>query len=138
MDSDHRPAYRPDVSGAHRNSLAISAVTADIDDDRTPDAATLADAVRELLRTLARAAPGRSVEVRVPPAGAVQCIPGPRHTRGTPPGVVEVDPLTWVALATGRQSWAAALADGKVVASGLRTDLSPFLPLWPDPDYPEE
>jgi hypothetical protein len=100
-----------------------------MDDGRTPDAATLAEAVRDLLRALATTAPGRSVEVRVPPYGAVQCVAGPRHTRGTPPAVVETDPLTWVGVATGRVKWADAVADGRLRCSGLRTDLSPYLPV---------
>jgi Bacterial SCP ortholog len=78
---------------------------------------------------LADRAPGRAVEVRVPPYAAVQCIEGPRHTRGTPSNVVETDPLTWLALATGRSGWAQAVATGKVRASGPRADLSAWLPL---------
>ncbi len=65
----------------------------------------------------------------MPPYGAVQCVAGPRHTRGTPPNVVETDPLTWIALATGRQRWADAIAAGRVRASGTRADLSAHLPL---------
>jgi len=95
----------------------------------TMDATDLRDAVRFLLEELAERAPGRSVEVRVPPYGAVQCVAGPRHTRGTPPNVVEIDAMTWVALATGGTSWATAAAEGLVHASGERADLSPFLPL---------
>jgi hypothetical protein len=87
------------------------------------------DAVRFLLEELVAQAPGRSVEVRVPPYGAVQCIEGPRHTRGTPPNVVETDPLTWVALAAGATTWSDAVASGLVQASGERADLSTFLPL---------
>ncbi|WP_083936870.1 sterol carrier family protein [Longispora albida] len=86
-------------------------------------------ATREYLAELARRAPGRTVEVRVPPYGAVQCIEGPRHTRGTPPNVVETDPATWLALARGELSWAAAVESGSVRASGSRADLSPYLPL---------
>ena len=93
------------------------------------ETADVRDAVRFLLEELAAQAPGRSVEVRVPPHGAVQCIPGPRHTRGTPPNVVETDPMTWVALATGGISWADAMAEGRVHASGERADLSGFLPV---------
>jgi hypothetical protein len=96
---------------------------------RTPDRATLRDAVRTSLSMLAAKVPGRSVEVRVPPYGAVQCVSGPRHTRGTPPNVVEMDPATWLELATGRTSWAEAAAAGRVRASGVRADLSAFLPL---------
>ena len=89
----------------------------------------LATAVRTLAEILAAQAPGRSVEVRVPPFVAVQAIEGPRHTRGTPPNVVETDPLTWVRLATGRLTWAAAVEDAKVSASGERADLSSYLPV---------
>jgi hypothetical protein len=86
-------------------------------------------AVRYTLGLLAERVPGRTVEVRVPPFAAVQCVPGPRHTRGTPPNVVETDPLTWLALAAGRLSWDAAVAAGRVQASGQRADLSLYLPL---------
>ncbi len=86
-------------------------------------------ATRALAAELAANAPGRSVEVRVPPYAAVQCIAGPRHTRGTPPNVVETDPLTWLDLALGRLTWAAAVGAGKVRASGERSDLSAHLPL---------
>jgi hypothetical protein len=89
----------------------------------------LAAAVRGLAGMLAERHPGRSVEVRVPPFTAVQCIEGPRHTRGTPPNVVETDPLTFLRLATGRLAWTDALADGSVRASGNRADLSAQLPL---------
>ena len=95
----------------------------------TMEPADVRDAVRFLLEELAAQAPGRSVEVRVPPHGAVQCVPGPRHTRGTPPNVVETDAMTWVALATGDISWADAMAEGRVRASGERADLSGFLPV---------
>ena len=86
--------------------------------------AVLRAAVKESLAALAAAAPGRSVEVRVPPFGAVQCVAGPRHTRGTPPNVVETDARTWLALATGRLDWADAVADGAVSASGARARTS--------------
>ena len=76
------------------------------------DTTDLRDAVRFLLEELCRPRPGRSVEVRVPPYGAVQCVAGPRHTRGTPPNVVEVDAMTWVALATGSTGWEAAVVRG--------------------------
>ncbi|MFD8071951.1 sterol carrier family protein [Streptomyces sp. NPDC059718] len=89
----------------------------------------VAAVVRLLADTLAVTVPGNSVEVRVPPYAAVQCVPGPRHTRGTPPNVVETDPLTWIRLATGRTSWADALASATVSASGDRADLAPYLPL---------
>ena len=91
--------------------------------------AALADVVRVLAEILTAQAPGRSVEVRVPPHVAVQAVAGPRHTRGTPPNVVEIDPLAWLRLGTGRLAWAAALAGGDVRASGTRADLSAVLPL---------
>lgn len=86
-------------------------------------------AVRFSLEELADLAPGHAVEVRVPPDGAVQAVAGPRHTRGTPPSVVETDPATWLGLVTGRVAWADAVTDGRVDASGERADLSAFLPL---------
>ena len=85
--------------------------------------------VKHFLAVLAQRAPGRSVEVRVPPYAAVQVVGGVRHTRGTPPAVVETDPATWLALATGELGWDEALASGRVVASGERADLSAHLPL---------
>ena len=69
------------------------------------------------------------MEVRIPPFGAIQCVPGPRHTRGTPPNVVEADPVTWLLVATQRMSWADAVRHGRLRASGIRTDLTEFLPL---------
>lgn len=93
------------------------------------DRPTLATAVRFTLEELGARAPGRSVEVRVPPFGAVQCIEGPTHTRGTPPNVVETDAVTWLALATGRRGWADAVADGRLRVSGTRADLGDLLPL---------
>jgi Bacterial SCP ortholog len=88
-------------------------------------------AVRTTARWLAQQVPGRSVELRVPPHVAVQCVPGPRHTRGTPPNVVETDPATWLRLATGAVTWADAVAEGRVSASGNRADLGEHLPLLP-------
>jgi hypothetical protein len=100
-----------------------------LDHGGEPGRTVLRDAVRALLSELARVAPGRSVEVRIPPFGAVQCVAGPRHTRGTPPNVVETDPMTWLLVATGRLSWDDAVDDGRIRASGIRTDLSEWLPL---------
>jgi len=100
--------------------------------DRDPVAihrAALAIAVRMLAEILAARAPGRAVEVRVSPFVAVQAIAGQRHTRGTPPNVVETDPLTWVRLATGRTTWADAVNAGSVTASGTRASLEDHLPL---------
>ena len=97
--------------------------------DEKPARPVLAAAVRASLRTLEQIAPGHTVEVRVPPFAAIQCVAGPRHTRGTPPNVVETDPRTWLELATGRLSWADAVADGRVSASGTRADISGLLPI---------
>jgi hypothetical protein len=85
--------------------------------------------VKHFLALLAERAPGASVEVRVPPYAAVQAVAGVRHTRGTPPAVVELDAETWIALATGELAWTDAERDGRVRASGERADLSPLLPL---------
>lgn len=85
--------------------------------------------VKLSLARLAAKAPGKAIEVRVPPYAAVQCGEGPRHTRGTPPNLVEMDAQTWLALATGAMSWDEALASGQVRASGARADLHSYLPL---------
>ena len=95
------------------------------------DRSAVALAVRYGLQLLKDSAPGASVEVRVPPFGAVQAIGGPTHTRGTPPAVIEMDAEAWLALVTGKTSYQDAVSSGNVVASGLRTDLQGFLPLWP-------
>jgi hypothetical protein len=86
-------------------------------------------AVRFTLEEIADVAPGHAVEVRVPPWGAVQCVEGPRHTRGTPPNVVETDPATWLGLVCGLITWQDAVTDGRVSASGDRADISHLLPL---------
>ncbi|WP_262002816.1 sterol carrier family protein [Microbacterium sp. Mcb102] len=96
-----------------------------------PQRTDLATAVRYLLQLLDEKAPGNSVEVRVPPFGAVQVIQGPRHTRGTPPNVVEMDAATWIAVATGAEAWTDAAAAGRIHASGTRADLSDVLPVRP-------
>ncbi len=119
------PARRPDPSDA----VSVATVTRALDAGEPPSAAALRSAVRYLLLVLADKVPGRAVEVRVPPVAAVQCVAGPRHTRGTPPNVVETDPLTWIRLATGRMTWAEAVADGSVAASGPRADLTAYLPI---------
>lgn len=91
--------------------------------------AEIASAVRATARALAQQHPGRSVEIRIPPYVAVQAIAGIRHTRGTPPNVIETNAATWFALVTGRQTFTAALADNHLTASGTRADLSSYLPL---------
>ncbi|MEV1292794.1 sterol carrier family protein [Pseudonocardia sp. NPDC049635] len=101
-----------------------------LDGGPEPDRAARKAAVKESLAELARRAPGHSVEVRVPPFGAVQCIDGPRHTRGTPPNVVETDPRTWIALALGRTSWPDAVAGGSLRVSGSRAaEVAALLPV---------
>jgi uncharacterized protein (TIGR03083 family) len=94
-----------------------------------PDRLALASVVRLLTDALAAKAPGHSVEVRVPPFAVTQCVAGPRHTRGTPPNVVETDPLTFMRLATGRTTWADARSRRVLSASGDRADLSDHLPV---------
>ena len=110
----------PDLDGR-------DAVNAALRDGATRDDTAMA--VRYTLQLLAERAEGNTVEVRVPPFGAVQAIEGPRHTRGTPPNVVEMDAATWLGLATGRESWAVAVAEGRVAASGQRADLADHLPV---------
>ncbi len=94
-----------------------------------PDRDDVRAAVKHFLALLAQRWPGKSVEVRVPPYAAVQCVEGARHTRGTPPAVVETDAETWLALARGRTTFAEAQQAGRVRASGARSDLTPLLPL---------
>ncbi len=106
-----------------------AAALAALDAGTEPQREALRVSVTYLLDALAALAPGRAVEVRVPPYAAVQCIEGPRHTRGTPPNVVETDPATWLRLAAGRLSWAEAVSSGRIRASGPRADLSRYLPV---------
>jgi len=105
-------------------SAAVDAVLAGADDRDT-----VARAVRYLLEVLASDFEGHTVEVRVPPWGAVQAIEGPRHTRGTPPNVIETDAATWIALATGSLRWSEAVSAARATASGQRADLGEVLPL---------
>ena len=125
--------YRPGVSRNRLNSSAVSEAAEALATGGQPDRAVLRDAVRTLLEVLRDKAPGRSVEVRVPPYGAIQCVAGPTHTRGTPPNVIETAPLTFLRLGLGLDSWADAVAAGAVSASGSRADLTDYLPLWPVP-----
>ena len=106
---------------ARLEAAHLSGTSVDPDDERA--------AVKHYLAVLATRLPGKSVEVRVPPYAAVQCLEGARHTRGTPPAVVETDATTWLALARGEESFIAALRDGRVRASGERSDLTAHLPL---------
>ncbi|MER6955979.1 sterol carrier family protein [Streptomyces sp. NPDC000618] len=109
----------------HTDDLNAAVPGLDIPHDRQ----ALAAATRLLADALAVKAPGGATEVRIPPYAVVQCIEGPRHTRGTPPNVVETDPLTWIRLATGRVTWQTAVESAKVGASGERADLAALLPL---------
>lgn len=117
------PRRRTDPAGGE------SALTAWLSDPDAVDRTTLATAVRFTLEELGARAPGRSVEVRVPPFAAVQCIEGTTHRRGTPPNVVETDPETWLAVATGRMRWATAWESGRLLVSGTRADLTAYVPL---------
>ena len=110
---------------------SVASVTRALDGGLVPEPDELRAAARYLLRLLATRHPGRVLEVRIPPIAAVQCLPGPVHTRGTPPNVVETDPVTWVRLATGRLGWADAIGSAAVHASGPRADLAAYLPLVP-------
>ena len=123
------PAWTGDSSPAALRRGCATAVIRALESGTDPLPGALRATVTDLLGALAERAPGRSVEVRVPPYAAVQCVGGPRHTRGTPPNVVEMDPLTWVRLAAGLESWRDAAAAGRVSASGVRADLSGYLPL---------
>ena len=123
--ADRMPPRRPDPRGPE----SVAAVLRALDAGASPDPDDQRVAARYLLYTLAARHPGRVLEVRVPPVAAVQCLPGPVHTRGTPPNVVETDPLTWIRLAAGRLDWADAVRSGAVHASGPRADLGAYLPL---------
>jgi hypothetical protein len=123
----------PRRADPREGAAAVAAALAALDAGEPLPRSALRPAVRYLLDLLADRAPGRAVEVRVPPYAAVQCVEGPRHTRGTPPNVVETDAGTWLGLATGRLTWAQAFADGRIKASGVRADLSDYLPLFRPP-----
>jgi hypothetical protein len=116
-----------------KHDEGISAINAVIQADKvsplTDKDPVFVMAVRYLLEELAEVAPGNSVEVRVPPLGATQCIEGPRHTRGTPPNVVEMSPRVWFDLALGNMSWEDASAEHLVSSSGVRASLDEVLPL---------
>jgi Bacterial SCP ortholog len=124
-----RPAWSGPVTAEALGAGSVGDVLAALDAGLSPETGALRGAVVYLLGLLERRAPGRAVEVRIPPFAAIQCVAGPRHTRGTPPNVVETDAVTWMLLATGRISWAEATADRRVRASGPRADLSTYLPL---------
>src|SRR6516162_9817650 len=121
------PPRRPDPRGQE----SVAPVLRALDGGLVPEPDELRAAARYLLALLASRHPGRVLEVRIPPVAAVQCLPGPVHTRGTPPNVVETDPLTWIRLAAGRLDWSDAVRSGAVHASGPRADLAAYLPLVP-------
>jgi hypothetical protein len=123
------PAWRGPLTAPELGRACAAAALAALDAGAEPQREALRVSVTYLLDALAALVPGRAVEVRVPPYAAVQCIEGPRHTRGTPPNVVETDPPTWLRLAAGRLSWAQAVSAGLVRASGPRADLAGYLPL---------
>ena len=120
------PARRRVDPAAGHEALAVCESALDLS---TVPRAVVAAAVRFTLEELAARQPGRAVEVRVPPHGAVQCIEGPTHKRGTPPNVFETDAPTWLGLVTGAVAWSDAEASGRIRASGLRADLSAYLPM---------
>ncbi|WP_205874858.1 sterol carrier family protein [Mycobacterium camsae] len=124
-------AARPKVDPAKTRD-AVSAIAGWLRDETSPapQRADLANAVRLTARTLAELAPGASVEVRIPPFVAVQCVSGPRHTRGTPPNVVETDARTWLLVATGQLGFDEAAASGVLALSGSRVcEIEHWLPL---------
>lgn len=124
------PKATPDPALTRAAVLTVKSWIDDPEGAPMPPRSQLADAVRRTARTLEHIAPGHSVEVRVPPFVAIQCIDGPWHTRGTPPNVVETNPLTWLQLATGKISLDQAISDGKVDASGTRArEIEHWLPL---------
>ncbi len=120
---------RPRIDDAEGRAAVAAIAAARGDADARLESETLALAARYTLQLLAEAAPGRSVEVRVPPFGAVQIVEVVRHTRGTPPNVVELDAHTLLEIATGGTSWSQASEAGRVRASGSRSDLSALFPL---------
>lgn len=124
------PRDKPDPA---KTRHAVLAVAQWLRDESAPEPARdeVATAVRLTARTLAAAAPGRSVELRIPPFAAVQCIPGPSHTRGTPPNVVETEPRTWLLLVTGKLAFADARRTGALRLSGSRAgEIEHCLPLF--------
>jgi hypothetical protein len=108
---------------------AVRAVLAD-DSKRENSDADFKNAVRYLLEELSFLRPGKSVEVRVPPLGAVQCIEGLSHKRGTPPNTVELSSADWFALAVGEITWESLVSAGRILASGTRSDISDVFPIW--------
>jgi hypothetical protein len=128
-DALGQPAWQGPAEPGLLAAACARAVSSALGAGLEPRREALRAAVRYLLDLLAAKAPGKAVEVRVPPYGAVQCVEGPRHTRGTPPNVVETDPVTWLRLAAGQLPWDEAVSAGLVKVSGVRADLSGYLPV---------
>ena len=126
---EQRTGLHPVADAVLFRVIELVAHGRDLPEPVEPERRALKLVVRALADLLAERAPGRHVECRVPPYAAVQCVEGPRHTRGTPPNVVEVDPVAFVELATGRLAWADAARDGRAQTWGDRADLSRWLPL---------
>lgn len=123
MASRLQPAARDEVLEARARLVAAAEA------GEKPAKADLKLLTKHYLALLETLAPGKSVEVRVPPFAAIQCVEGVRHTRGTPPAVIETDALTWIGLATGEIAWGEVADSPRLRASGERTDLSVYLPL---------
>src|SRR5258707_4030559 len=123
--------YAGPVTAAALGAACLGLVIEAIDAGQQPLREALRAATIHALGLLEAGAPGRAVEVRVPPFGAVQCVAGPRHTRGTPPNVVETDAVTWIMLAAGRTGWPAAVATGSVRATGPPADMPAYLTVRP-------
>jgi len=118
------------VSASADTPAAVAEVREVLLREQQPEREALRAAVKAALARLTEIAPGRSVEVRIPPFAAVQAVAGVTHRRGTPSAVVEADPRTWILLACGDLAWADAVRTGALSASGERSDLSVFLPLF--------
>jgi hypothetical protein len=124
-----RPPWTGPATAEALGAACLGAASAALDAGLQPQPAVLRGAVSFTLGLLESRAPGRAVEVRIPPYAAIQCVAGQRHTRGTPPNVVETDAVTWILLATGQIAWQTAARQGKLQASGPRADVSEYLPL---------
>lgn len=123
------PSRPPEPAATRAAILAVEHWLHD-ESAQEPERAAIGQAVKLTARTLAALAPGASVELRVPPFVAVQCISGPRHTRGTPPNVAETDPRTWLMVATGLLDLANAAAQGRLALSGSRAgEIADWLPV---------
>ena len=80
--------------------------------------------VKKILKVVEELAPGRSVELRIPPYAAIQCVSGSTHRRGTPPNVVEMSAQTLLKLSKSPQNWDQLCSEGKISASGTNSNLA--------------